>query len=708
MRASSLRIGLLSILGLAVACGGNNSTVSSLECADGIDNDGDGFADEADLGCELNHRRSESPDPRQCADGQDNDGDGAVDLADDGCESSGDALEAEFTGPCNDGFDNDGDQLVDFPDDPGCDSAIDEDESDIAACSNGVDDDGDGAVDFPADSGCASATDHDENLPPLPQCANGLDDDGDLVIDFPDEPGCLSAADDDETDPAVLPECSNGYDDDGDALNDYPNDPGCDFAADDAELDECYPGRPIATMNPWTGTGFTYMSGTTDEANGFCGGAGGAEDVHSLTISTTLLSLTIDTDSPNTYFDTVLYVRSEDCASGAEIACNDDVAASNGPSSVTFVPTTGTRYFVFVDSKTTGLPSPYYDIDLSGVIAAGAPCNLAAPAFACEAGYACQDSGGEFCLPAQCNDTIDNDADGAIDFASDPGCASLSDNDEREECVPGAFIAQHPGGIVADSTSGTTSYLSPPCTSYSYAERVYEFENTRADVSSLVFDVVTGGSFNPVLYVRTGTCAPPGDSTTCTNAGGLDETLQIATPATGTYFVIVDSFSAYSGDFILTIQGRLPNGASCDIDAVDYVCDTGLTCGAVSGTCDPPPCSDGDDNDGDGKIDDADPGCDSSTDTDETDPAVAPACADGIDNDTDGNIDYPADTDCARAADLTESGCVHDPCVTGYLLDSTCDSCVAGTCADDSYCCTTAWDDLCVSSFKTLCPDACP
>ena len=59
----------------------------------------------------------------------------------------------------------------------------------------------------------------------------------------------------------------------------------------------------------------------------------------------------------------------------------------------------------------------------------------------------------------------------------------------------------------------------------------------------------------------------------------------------------------------------------------------------------PPPvsaCSDGIDNDIDRLIDyPADPGCASSTDTDETNMAAA-ACADGLDNDTDGLTDYPA------------------------------------------------------------------
>ncbi|MDB4934591.1 MAG: Tryptophan synthase alpha chain [Labilithrix sp.] len=70
----------------------------------------------------------------------------------------------------------------------------------------------------------------------------------------------------------------------------------------------------------------------------------------------------------------------------------------------------------------------------------------------------------------------------------------------------------------------------------------------------------------------------------------------------------------------------------------------------VSGTA---ACSDGIDNDGDGKIDSADPGCTSGADTDETD---VPQCSDGIDNDGDGKIDYPNDPGCSSYLDATEIG----------------------------------------------------
>lgn len=72
----------------------------------------------------------------------------------------------------------------------------------------------------------------------------------------------------------------------------------------------------------------------------------------------------------------------------------------------------------------------------------------------------------------------------------------------------------------------------------------------------------------------------------------------------------------------------------------------------------PPQCSDARDNDGDGRVDAQDPGCLSGpgrtynpNDNDETDP---PNCSDGIDNDRDGRIDFPADRGCTSASDASE------------------------------------------------------
>lgn len=96
-----------------------------------------------------------------------------------------------------------------------------------------------------------------------------------------------------------------------------------------------------------------------------------------------------------------------------------------------------------------------------------------------------------------------------------------------------------------------------------------------------------------------------------------------------------------------------------------------------AGTVTPPPaCNDGNDNDGDSKIDyPADPGCSSTTDTTESpDPTPPPPpaiCNDGLDNDGDGKVDFPADLGCSSTTDTTEAP---DPTSYHPACEPTCDS----------------------------------
>jgi hypothetical protein len=194
-------------------------------CADGIDNDGDGQTDfPADPGC-ADGLGIENP---QCSNGIDDDGDTFVDFPlDPQCASVSDF--SEVVPPpfqCGDHLDNDGDGLIDFPADPGCTSLTDNSELN-ALCNNGIDDDGDGLTDFPADPGCANVNSSPEN----PQCNNGSDDDGDGQTDLADS-GCSSASDNSE----LIPQCSDGIDNDGDGKIDFPADHGCTSANDNTEL----------------------------------------------------------------------------------------------------------------------------------------------------------------------------------------------------------------------------------------------------------------------------------------------------------------------------------------------------------------------------------------------------------------------------------------------------------------------------------------
>jgi MYXO-CTERM domain-containing protein len=66
-----------------------------------------------------------------------------------------------------------------------------------------------------------------------------------------------------------------------------------------------------------------------------------------------------------------------------------------------------------------------------------------------------------------------------------------------------------------------------------------------------------------------------------------------------------------------------------------------------------PACADGQDNDGDGQVDAADPGC-SDGPSDESEHSLAFACDDRLDNDGDGLPDYPRDPDCLDPTQVDE------------------------------------------------------
>ncbi len=86
---------------------------------------------------------------------------------------------------------------------------------------------------------------------------------------------------------------------------------------------------------------------------------------------------------------------------------------------------------------------------------------------------------------------------------------------------------------------------------------------------------------------------------------------------------------------------------------VGVTLDSGGAGGADGGAL-RPQCRNGIDDDGDGQVDGADPGCADRDDDDESDDPPPPECANGVDDDDDGQIDFPADPGCASRQDANE------------------------------------------------------
>lgn len=271
---------LFAGLGLSAAAGAEARTPLP-QCADNIDNDGDGKIDfPFDPGCSSLLDTAEfNSSVGACADGIDGDNDGRLDFpADSGCSSASDSSEGNpGTAPlCANTLDDDGDGRRDFVafqtflPDLGCSWAAETSETDTQ-CSDGVDNDGDGQTDFPADFGCGVAVSsttpavNDNSEIDPPECDDGRDNDGDGNVDVQQDPDCSSATDTTEAPPPPPPLCADGVDNDGDGKIDL-EDPGCSSAADDDEVDAPI-GYPLPPGN---------LAGTTPGSGSGAGGSGGS------------------------------------------------------------------------------------------------------------------------------------------------------------------------------------------------------------------------------------------------------------------------------------------------------------------------------------------------------------------------------------------------------------------------------------------------
>ncbi|MDJ0867963.1 MAG: hypothetical protein QNK03_17795 [Myxococcota bacterium] len=197
-----------------------------------------------------------------------------------------------------------------------------------------------------------------------------------------------------------------------------------------------------------------------------------------------------------------------------------------------------------------------------------------------------------FLSPTACNDGVDNDGDGLVDFPADPECTRRADRSETESCADG----------LDNDGDGQTDF--PADAGCSAAD-----DQTERHDCADAFDNDGDG--------HTDFPADPG----CRNAAG-----EIEDPA---------------------CDDGLDNDSDLD---TDYPADAG--CVAADDRSETADCSDGLDNDGDGHTDfPADPDC-----TLASDPAEDPQCDDRIDNDVDGRIDFPDEVpECVSAADPIEA-----------------------------------------------------
>ncbi|MEM9488923.1 MAG: PPC domain-containing protein, partial [Myxococcota bacterium] len=548
----------------------------------------------------------------------------------------------------------------------------------------------------------------------LLSCEDGLDNDFDGLADYPDDPGCTAPEDNDESDSCPdgldCPQCGNQVDDDGDGLIDFAGgDPGCDSASDGNELDQCIPGLDVLSLIPGGVSGTVSSGGGS--LSGSCGGSFGGEDVYGYALNRDLVSLTFSTEG--SVADTVLYVRRDDCASAAaEVGCSDQSGSGGGETVTVSDPPQG-NYFVIVDAD---FSSGSYALDVFGRIPGGDPCDPADSSFVCDDGFECAV---DTCVPTQCNNGSDDDSDGLSDYPDDPGCASVNDGDESDDCPSGASCPECANDIDDDgdgaidypddpgceaagddseidcseesdpvelisapvstgTTAGATNDLTPSC-GFSNAPEVTLELLAPGQLVSLEIDTF-GSAYDTILAVKTPNCSVA-DLACNDDSGSLQSALSLSNLAPGPYLIVVDGYNTSSGSFTLNVHGVLQGGEPCDpadIASGLFSCESGFICSVD--TCVPAACNNGSDDDGDGLTDfPNDPGCVDPSDDDEIDDcpsgATCPACSNGVDDDGDGAIDLPDDPGCTSAADDDET----DECIPGVPVTVLDDAGAMGT-----------------------------
>jgi len=651
----------------------------------------------------------------ECSDGIDNDQDGATDYPDDfSCSSPYDDDESSPLAQCQDGIDNDQDGYTDFPNDPGCDSLQDDDEfnvlyADLSVVKSGVvsihrgstllytvtatnhgpdtaknvvvgdwipsgltfnpafsdvDCVLDGAkvlcdnldlangqprtyqiaFDVPETYTCdaviqnsvhvsTSSTDpnsHNNVFGPISttvtcvECNDGVDNDSDGAIDYPDDFSCSSKHDDDEAYP--MAKCQDGIDNDQDGYTDYPQDPGCDSLQDDDE-----------TNAPLGADLSIIKSGPVTIQHG----------------QTAFYSLNVLNNGPEVATNVVAAdpvpngmafnpsLSDPACILQAgDVLCNN-LNLANGSSK---------SYIVAFD--VTGASCGASVLNSTTVSASSTDPNSGNNASSVLTTVQC----------TECNDGVDNDFDGAIDYPDDFSCDSPTDDDESSP------LAQCQDGIDNDQDGYIDYPQDPGCDSYQDNDEFHTFVSDLSITKTGPATVVQGTTVSYTLIVTnngpdtaenvvSGDTIPTGltfnasaSSVDCTQQGAdvLCDNLSLANGASRAYTVAFDVPVTVACDSIIQ-NVAFASTSSTDPNSANNQSQTVTT----TVMCTPTECSDGIDNDQDGAIDyPADFSCTSPDDDDESSPLAQ--CQDGLDNDQDGYIDYPADPGCTSPQDNDE------------------------------------------------------
>ncbi|HSN29148.1 MAG TPA: hypothetical protein VLT45_22825, partial [Kofleriaceae bacterium] len=336
-----------------------------------------------------------------------------------------------------------------------------------------------------------------------------------------------------------------------------------------------------------------------------------------------LTAFTYQAKDPNDNFYPYSALLGATCG-GTELAC---VNYYSDPTSVG--PLAAGTYFIVVDGDYSSDFGPF-TLSVSGTIAGGQSCEsplAVSGALTCAPGYVCSGTpGARTCTPGACNDGIDNNGDGKIDYPNDPGCSSPSDTSEDTVC-PGASCPvcsngsdddsdmktdypadfgctsaaasaetfcptemDAPVAITAVTTNGTLANahanLTLSCSSYADGNDLTYALELPVPVDTLTLDTEGSTATDTVLQLSDTQCQTP---VACNDDGGTGNLslITVGGLSAGNYAVTVKSYGASSNlAFKLNVHGTVAKGTACTgplFTANVLKCETGSTC--TAGKC---------------------------------------------------------------------------------------------------------------------------
>ncbi len=236
-------------------------------------------------------------------------------------------------------------------------------------------------------------------------------------------------------------------------------------------------------------------------------------------------------------------------------------------------------------------------------------------------------------VPENCTNGTDDDGDGLAD-CHDPECGSDPHCSGPEACEQPTGLAC--GQVVNGNTSGGSArFMEYGCINGREmgSEVAYQLSVPVGTSVQAVLTPTGGQDLDLfVLPALAGSCNTNNCIAYGAESGTTAESVQFTVPSGGTYLV-VDSYDQ-PGAF-----------------QIQLICGSGIEV-----------CSNGTDDDGDGRIDCADPDCSSAANCQQTNREI---CTNGVDDDGDGYIDC-GDSDCASAANCQ----VTENCTDGEDNDS--------------------------------------